>query len=99
MRSVGDFLVGDTTPYDFFRGFHGRGPIEPGSECFGYKHPTARVVSAGAFVNLEQQILVVFFIDALLEYLRDAALVQLSVDHREHLGSPADAPCFVHVLR
>ena len=75
MRSIGEFLAGDTTSYDFFRVFHGCGPIEPGSECFGHKHPTARVVSAGAFMNFEQQSFSVFFVDALLEYLSNAALV------------------------
>ena len=75
MRSIGEFLAGDTTSHNFLRVFHGRGPIEPDSECFGHKHSAARVVSTGAFVNLEQQGFVVFFIAALLEYVSNAALV------------------------
>ena len=75
MWSIGEFLAGDTTSHDFLRVFHGCGPIEPGSECFGHKHPNARVVSTGAFMNFEQQGFAVLFVDTLLEYLSDSALV------------------------
>ena len=75
MWSIGEFLAGDAMSHDFLHVFHGCGPIEPCSECFGHEHPTARVLSAGAFVNFEQQGFAVLFVDALLEYLCDAALV------------------------
>ena len=99
MWPAGEFLAGDAGSYDVFRISHCGWPVEPCSKSLGHECATARVMFASAFVDLEQQGFAVFFLDALLEDLRDVALVELSVDYCERFGSSADASGFCDVLR
>ena len=98
MRPAGELLAGNAASHDIFGISHGSWPVEPCSKSLGHERTTARVMPAGAFVNLEQQGFVVFFLDALLEDLRDAALVELFVDYCECFRSSTDALGFCDVL-
>ena len=98
MRPAGEFLAGDAASHDVFRISHCGWPVETCSKGFGHECATARVMPASAFVNLEQQGFAVFFLDALLEDLRDVALVELSVDYCECFGSSTDVSGFCDVL-
>ena len=98
MRPAGELLAGDVASYDIFHISHCGWPVEPCSKSLGYERAIARVMPAGAFVNLEQQGFVIFFLDALLEDLRDATLVELSVDYCKCFGSSTDASGFCDIL-
>ena len=75
MRSSCEFLTCDAAPHDVFCVFHGGRPIKPCSKSFVHEHSTARMVPTGALVDFEQYSFAIFFVDAFLEYLGDAALV------------------------
>src|SRR3954463_6363524 len=98
MRPTSELLASGAASHDIFCVSHCGWPVEPCSKSLGHERATARVMPAGAFVDLEQQGFAVFFLDALLEDLRDVALVELSVDYCKCFGSSTNALSFCDVL-
>ena len=98
MWSAGELLAGNAAPHDVFRVSHGGRLVEPCSKGFGHKCATARVMPTDALVNFKQEGFSVFLVDAFLKDLRDATLVELSVDYCECFGPSADASGFCDVL-
>jgi len=67
-------------------------PVETLSECVAHEGTWRRMMATYSGVDVLKQLPTLGDRDASLQDPRGAALVELSVDHDERLGSPGDAP-------
>ena len=66
-------------------------PVETLSKCVAHKGVWRRMMATYSGVDVSKQLPTLGDRDASLQDPRGAALVELSVDHDERLGSPGDA--------